>query len=147
MTLIKTRLIYLGVLPFLIFTYFALANLSLLGVNANELFIAYSVIILNFVLGTLWHTTASWAKISISVWTNIFSLFSFVLLFCQQSVAIAGLIGCFIFAYFIELKGVSLVKNEDLRHYLNTRLYITCVVVLCHLILLLPIAFSRFSPF
>lgn len=138
MTKIKTRLIYLGVIPFLIFAGLSLTEIKLFNLSPNTLFIGYSVIILNFVLGTLWHNTSSWANIPTSIWTNVIALLSFVFLFSAPKMSLIGLAGCFIFSYFLELKSATVLKSSSQRYYLSARLYITSVVVLCHLTLLVP---------
>lgn len=133
--MLRHYLMYAGILPFITFIGLSLMEGDILGLSATKLFVYYSVLITNFVLGTLWHHQSRWLAIPVSLWTNVLACISFFALLLPIVTAIFVLVFCYIMALFLELQAPR--PEEKDAPYLRSRIIVTSCVLLCHFVILL----------
>ncbi|MFT5807726.1 MAG: chromate transport protein ChrA [Moritella dasanensis] len=129
---ISQTLGYMGLMPFIISLYLSI-NDTAWQLDAKQVFIAYSAIILSFVAGTLWQTSDETKHDRRKIVSNIFSLFAFLTFLVNQHLALAILAANYILLFLYESKLVTLNQENDRNPaYLTMRFRLTCIVVLLH---------------
>ncbi|WP_017219936.1 DUF3429 domain-containing protein [Moritella dasanensis] len=123
---------YMGLMPFIISLYLSINDTGW-QLDAKQVFIAYSAIILSFVAGTLWQTSDETKHDRRKIVSNIFSLFAFLTLLVNHHLALMILAANYILLFLYESKLVTLNQENDRNPaYMSMRFRLTCIVVLLH---------------
>ena len=121
---------YAGLIPF-----FGCLNLSAyidnFGFNSQQVFIAYSAIILSFIAGSLWRIDDNNAHKNRQIISNIFSLIAFIALCLNYLVGLIILASSYPLILFFEYK--MTLKLVQKRHYMIMRCQLTLLVFLAHI--------------
>ena len=132
---------YLGLLPFIGSIILVLADKQLFGLSGQQIFIAYSAVILSFLSGILWGTVIGnfQSKFGMAslILSNVFALMAWaaLLLGTHYSIAIVLLETGFI-AVWIAEKYMSETNNiVNPNGYQTLRNRLTIGVIVMHLIL------------
>lgn len=129
---ISQTLGYMGLIPFIISLYLSINDTGW-QLDAKQVFIAYSAIILSFVAGTLWQTNGETKHDRRKIVSNIFSLFAFLTLLVNQNLALTILAANYILLFLYESK-LATLNQESNRNpaYMTMRFRLTCMVALLH---------------
>lgn len=123
---------YMGLIPFIISFYLSIENITW-QIDTQQLFIAYSAIILSFVAGTLWQANDHDKHNAKKIISNIVSLFAFLALLVNNHLALTILAINYLFLFLYESKLVKLNKQHDINPaYMKMRFRLTLVVILLH---------------
>ncbi|QFI37647.1 DUF3429 domain-containing protein [Moritella marina ATCC 15381] len=123
---------YMGLIPFIAILYVSINNMGL-PLDAKQVFIAYSAIILSFVAGTLWQTSEERKHDRRKIVSNIFCLFAFLSLLVNQHLALMILVVNYILLFLYESKLAKLNQGHDRNiAYMTMRLRLTSIIVLLH---------------
>ena len=121
---------YAGLLPFfgclILSAYF-----DNLGLNSQQVFMAYSAIILSFIAGSLWRVDDNNAHKNRQIISNIFALIAFIALCLNYLVGLIILASSYPLILFFEYK--MTVKSAQKRHYMIMRCQLTLLVFLAHI--------------
>ncbi|KLV04520.1 DUF3429 domain-containing protein [Photobacterium ganghwense] len=138
-----SRLAYLGLLPFVITLLCIWLDKTLFGLEARQVFIAYSAVILSFLAGILWGNAIDHIKSTLSRNTLLLSiLFAViawgVLLRSPEHYvwSLLALLFGFIAIWFAEKKIREVEKEGQPASYQPMRNRLTGIVALLHLIAL-----------
>jgi len=127
---------YLGLIPFIIFSFFPTLITNHWFISTDKAFIFYSAIILSFLSGTLWRIKNSPSNIWTQLASNILCLFAYLCLFLPIKWALTilpfGYFGLLITEYYINNK-MDVLSSQ----YLIMRFALTLIVVALHAILLI----------
>jgi len=124
---------YLGLIPFLACLWLSQTSLLDESVKPQQAFIFYSVTILSFLSGTLWHSHPSSNNNKPLIISNILCLFAFGCLLLTISKALLLLP----LGYLSVLMTEYLLFKRDTRHlksYLFMRIVLTLIVSALHFI-------------
>lgn len=142
-TQLMTRLAYLGLLPFVIGLICLWTETRLFDIAPQQLFIAYSAIILSFLAGILWGNAIDHIQHKLSrnalLLSILFSLIAWgVLLRAPERFALSVLLLLFGFiaVWFAEMKIRQIEKEGQPADYQPMRNRLTGIVALIHLIAL-----------
>lgn len=140
---VSTRLFdclaYFGVLPFAIGIAMALAKYSVAGVDGRLWFTAYSSVILSFLCGVWWGGALNRLdhrhRLALMSLSNLVCLIGWAaLLFYRSWFALPVLTAAYLF---VERAEARLKPNLPyFPGYFRTRTRVTCLVVLCHLVMM-----------
>lgn len=129
---ISQTLGYMGLMPFIISLYLSINDTGWL-LDAKQVFIAYSAVILSFIAGTTWQNSDETKHDRRKIVSNIFSLFAFLTLLVNQHIALMILAANYILLFLYESKLVTLNQENDRNPvYMAMRFRLTCIVVLLH---------------
>ena len=132
-------LIYLGSIPFLFFSFLRIVSLEdFFYLDINYILSIYSLSIISFICGSHWgiFLTNNTLKINLFIFSNLLTILSFSgILFLKID-------------YFFLLQVLILVallvidlyiyrQNITLKKYINSRIFITIIVVGCLIILVI----------
>tara|TARA_B100001769_G_C21898215_1_gene485129 strand:- start:332 stop:760 length:429 start_codon:yes stop_codon:yes gene_type:complete len=132
-------LIYLGSIPFLFFSFLRIISLEdFFYLDINYILSIYSLSIISFICGSHWgiFLTNNTLKINLFIFSNLLTILSFSgILFLKID-------------YFFLLQVLILVallvidlyiyrQNITLKKYINSRIFITIIVVGCLIILII----------
>ena len=132
-------LIYLGSIPFLFFSFLRIVSLEdFFYLDINYILSIYSLSIISFICGSHWgiFLTNNTLKINLFIFSNLLTILSFSgILFLKID-------------YFFLLQVLILVallvidlyiyrQNITLKKYINSRIFITIIVVGCLIILII----------
>ncbi|MEJ2763423.1 DUF3429 domain-containing protein [Photobacterium sp. MCCC 1A19761] len=142
-TNLMTRLAYLGLLPFIISLICLWTDTRLFDIPPQQLFIAYSAVILSFLAGILWGNAIDHIRHQLSrnalILSILFSLIAWgVLLRAPEHFALSVLLLLFGFVavWFAEMKIRQIEKEGQPADYQPMRNRLTGIVALIHLIAL-----------
>lgn len=123
---------YMGLIPFIASLYVSINNMGL-PLDAKQVFIAYSAIILSFVAGTLWQTSEESKHDRRKIVSNIFCLFAFLSLLVNQHLALMLLVVNYTLLFLYESKLAKLNQENDRNTaYMTMRFRLTSIIVLLH---------------
>ena len=120
-TPLKFALAYLGVIPFAVFLFMSIFPEFVKIEGGLTLFVYYSVIIVNFVAGSLWHLKGQWLGLPIALNTNIVSLLSFLCLLLPIDISLALLMFSFSILLLMERKVFFRLPSSHNTPYLTLR--------------------------
>ncbi len=121
---------YAGLIPF--FGCLTLsAYIDNLGFNSQQIFIAYSAIILSFIAGSLWRVEDNNAHKNRQLVSNIFSLIAFSALCVNFLAGLIILASSYPLILFFEYR--ITVKSAQKRHYMIMRCKLSFLVFLAHI--------------
>ena len=124
---------YLGLIPFILCILFP-TELARIGLNNQQVFIAYSAVILSFVAGTLWRVEDHVNHKTHQVVSNIFSLVAFSSLLVDLYIATITLSISYLLLFLYEYKSTKPDNLQSLRpHYMTMRFRLTLIVVSLHI--------------
>lgn len=135
---------YLGVIPFVVAALFALFDLSLLGFDPRQVFIAYSAVILSFLGGIMWGRVLGLpdhrAVRCLLLLSNAIALTGFAALLLAAGAAYLYALPLLMCGYVITLVVERLAYQRLLadvqRSYFPMRVVLTTVVVIMHIMVL-----------
>lgn len=124
---------YLGLIPFMICLLLSLLNLSFYNIEPHTVFIYYSVAILSFLSGSLWHCGQQSNHTMVIILSNIICLFAFACLLLPVNNSLLVLP----FGYFILLLTEQTIAKKLAWYtssYLSMRIILTLIVSGFHII-------------
>lgn len=124
---------YLGLIPFMICLLLSLLNLSFYNIEPHTVFIYYSVAILSFLSGSLWHCGQQSNHTMAIILSNIICLFAFACLLLPVNNSLLALP----FGYFILLLTEQTIAKKLAWYtssYLSMRIILTLIVSGFHVI-------------
>jgi len=123
---------YLGLIPFILCLLLSLVNLSFYSVEPHTVFIYYSVAILSFLSGSLWHCGQQSSHTMAIILSNIICLFAFACLLLPVNNSLLVLP----FGYFILLLTEQTMAKKLAWYtssYLSMRTFLTLIVSGLHI--------------
>ena len=135
--MLKITLTYLGILPFLAFLLLDWMGVAIGQYENHQLFVLYSLMILNFVLGTLWHNCQQFLALPVSLWTNVLSILSFMALFLPLSFMLLVMAAIYGIAIVLEYASSVGKKVRNEAAYRSTRVVVSSLVITLHFIALM----------
>ena len=141
---------YLGVIPFVVAALFALFDLSLLGFDPRQVFIAYSAVILSFLGGIMWGRVLGLpdhrAVRCLLLLSNAIALTSFAALLLAAGgdnadgaaylYALPLLMCGYVITLVVERLAYQRLLADVQRSYFPMRVVLTTVVVIMHIMVL-----------
>ncbi|GAB6260828.1 DUF3429 domain-containing protein [Photobacterium sp. 53610] len=135
---------YLGLLPFLITLMLAMTDIRLFNLSGQQMFIAYSAVILSFLSGILWGNAIDHMAHKLSrnalILSNLFVLLAWgaILQGNKHSVTAAGLLALGYLAVWFAEKLIRQTEGEENpKAYQPMRSRLTAGVILLHAVLML----------
>ena len=145
---VSKSLTWSGLLPFIIAITVYAFEITILGISGLSFFLSYSVVIINFLAGTLWgkadHTKESHDALLI-IFTNLWALLSWMSLllhvYYQMNVsALCICLGIYIHLLMVEIKSFNHgEENSILNEYNRLRYQVTSLVVILHILFVLQL--------
>lgn len=134
---------FMGLVPFAAGIGFALTGGELFGLNGNDLFATYSVVILSFLSGLLWGAAVmqkggTRGRVALVI-SNVFALFAWVAWLTHiggGELTIALLGGGFVAIWYVERQLIERDGNRGAL-YFSMRSWLTAFVVGAHVQMLL----------
>lgn len=140
-TLIKT-LGFLGLIPFLVSTIAYHFDFYHYGFHAQNVFVAYSAVILSFLSGAIWGQVLEQPSQKqgkpLLIASNLIALGAWLgLVFYQPHLSLLLLLGGYISIFWLEVRWLKAIR-PDQSFYPNLRFILTILVCAMHLLMLYP---------